>query len=369
LLVRSALDLLVREGHSMTSFRAPRRVGVVAAVAIASLVGFMAAPASAATVSIGQLGGTGSACLASIEAVQASVTSGTSYAVPAGNWIVTSWSSEAGDGPTAAGSLQLEMWRPTGTVNQFMLVGISPVGTTTASGTNTFSLTAPIAVQGGDLLGLRNLTQNYGCAHVGAGGLTNAGDSATAPVPGEVRTIPPVPLPVTLNITATLQSTLPELDVKKVVSGAASSGFTEHVQCTGQAANSVDAQASTTVVDVSLRFQADGTPDATATPAGWIVSDAAWQLTDGSLTGSTCTITETDSGGATSVSYSCSWTPGTSDHLAGVGCPGASSGPSATPASVVFEGNGDVGVLTVTNTFPPPATAPPPITIAPKFTG
>lgn len=154
------------------------------------------------------------------------MTSGTSYAVPAGDWIVTSWSTRAGDGPTLAGSLQLEMWRPTGTANQFMLVGISPVGTTTPSGTNTFSLAAPIAVQGGDLLGLRNLTQGYGCAAVGPGGSTNAGANGTEPVPGEIRTIPAAPN-ATLNITAALHSILPELDVKKVVSGTASSEFTD----------------------------------------------------------------------------------------------------------------------------------------------
>ena len=351
----------------MTSFRARCRIGV-AVVAVTAWVAVTAAPVSAATVSIGQLGGVPSACQASIDAVQNSVTSGASYAVPTGSWTVTSWSTRAGDGPTAAGSLQLEIWRSTGTANQFMLVGISPVATTSASGTNTFTLAAPIAVEGGDLLGLRNLTQGYGCARVGPGGSTNAGVFGTEPVAGEVRTIPPAP-DATLNITATLQSDLPELDVTKVVSGAATSGFTEHVQCTHETLDSVDAQASTTVVDASLRFHADGTPDPASTPTGWIASESAWQLPDDALTGSTCTVTETDTGGAISVSYSCSWAPGTSDHLAGVGCPGASSAPSATPASVVFEGNGDVGVLTVTNTFPPTEVVPLPITIAPKFTG
>ena len=146
----------------------------------------------------------------------------------------------------------------TGTANEFMLVGISPVATTSASGTNTFSLAAPIAVEGGDLLGLRNLTQGYGCARVGPGGSTNAGVFGTEPVAGDVRTIPPAP-DATLNITATLHSDLPELEVTKVVSGTAASGFTEHVQCTQQAVDSVDAEASTIVVDASLRFDSDGT--------------------------------------------------------------------------------------------------------------
>jgi hypothetical protein len=171
-----------------------------------------------------------------------------------------------------------------------------------------------------------------------------------------------------LNITADLQSTLPVLDVRKVVSGTASSGFTEQVQCTAPAITSVGLQASTTVLNVSLPFHSDGAPDSTAAPAGWTVSDGGWQLAEAALTGATCTVTETGTGGASAVSYSCSWTPGTSDQVVGVGCPGPSSGPSASPPSVLFDGDGDVGVLTVTNTFPPPP-AVTPITIAPRFTG
>jgi hypothetical protein len=244
-----------------------------------------------------------------------------------------------------------------------MLVGISPVATTSASGTNTFELTSPIAVQGGDLLGLRNLTQDYGCAHVGGPGLTSPGASPIAPLPGEVRTLPPLQLQVTLNIAATLVNG-PELQVRKTVSGAAPNGFTAQVHCTAPAVAAVDTE---------LAFQADGTPDTTSTPSGWNTRAGAWVLDDPALTGSTCTVTETDSAGATSVSYACSWTAGTTDGAVGAGCPGASSGPTATPTSVTFESDGDGGILTIANTFPapPPVTPPitPPITIAPKFTG
>jgi hypothetical protein len=336
------------------------RIGAAAAVSAASLVVGVSAPAVAATTSIGQLGGD-FPCAGDIDAVQNSVTSGTPYAVPAGNWVVTSWSTYAGAGPP--GSLQLEMWRPTGTANDYMLVGISPVGTTTTSGTNTFSLAAPLAVQGGDLLGLRNLTFGYACVHAfGTGGSTNAGINGTEPLPGEVRTIPPAQ-DAALNITATLQSTVPALQVKKVVFGTAPSGFTERVQCTTA---SVSAPAPTTVVNASLAFQADGTPDSTTTPAGWTVEDGAWQLAEFVLRGATCTVSETDTGGASFVSYSCSWTPGVSVDVGDVGCPGPSSGPSETPASVLFVGNGDEGMLTVTNTFPEPPLIP---TVAPRFTG
>jgi hypothetical protein len=57
-----------------------------------------------------------------------------------------------------------------------------------------------------------------------------------------------------------------------------------------------------------------------------------------------------------------------------VGCPGASSEPSSTPTSVAFEGSGDVGVLTVTNTFTAPTVAPEAtpaaaVVATPNFTG
>jgi hypothetical protein len=134
----------------MPLVRALCRFGAAFAIACAAVAVSVVPPAAAETTTIGQLGGAPSSCEANLEAVQTSVTSGTSYAVPSGDWLVTSWSSQAGDGPAPSGSLQLELWRPTGTVDQYMLVGISPVEATSASGINTFSLSPPIAVQGGD---------------------------------------------------------------------------------------------------------------------------------------------------------------------------------------------------------------------------
>jgi hypothetical protein len=347
----------------MVVWRGLYRIGITSAVLLMTFAALSVVPAGAATTTIGQLGGSPSACEAGFDAVQTSVTSGTPYTVPAGQWLVTSWSTEAGDGPAPSGSLQLEMWRPTATADQYVLVGISPVSTTTTSGTNAFSLASPIEVQGGDLLGLRNLTQDYGCAHVNGPGFTSPGPvTPTAPVPGEVRTLPPFPIPVTLNITATLHSILPELNVQKVVSGSSPNGFIERVQCTYQSG-------AAPFVDAALHFRPDGTPDPESTPAGWVATNQAWQLTNGSLAGGTCTATETDTGGAATVSYSCAWTPGNRDHLpiAG-GCPGVSSGPSALPASVTFTGNGETGDLTITNTFPPTPPVIPPIILAPRFT-
>jgi hypothetical protein len=357
----------------MALVRVVCRVGSAFAVAFAIVAVSAAPPVGGATNTIGQLGGVPSACQANFDAVQTSVTSGTSYTVPAGSWLVTSWSTQAGGNPDSpSGSLQLEMWRPTATPDAYMLVGISPVETTTASGTNTFSLSPPIAVEGGDLLGLRNLTQDYGCARVGGPGLTSPSTNATAPIPGEVRSLPPLNLAVTLNISANLADS-PELQIRKVVSGPASSGFTAAVHCTTPAT----ADVSATAVDATLAFGADGTPDPTSTPPGWIVRDGAWVLADSTLNGSTCTATETANGGATAVSYTCAWRPAEGENPVNAGCPGTSSGSSATPASVNLQNDGDVGVLTISNTFPtppipltpPPPDAPPLVTTAPKFTG
>jgi hypothetical protein len=335
------------------------------------LAGSTATPAGAATLTIGQLGGAPSACQANLEAIQTSVTSGTEYEVPAGNWFVTSWSTQAGEGPAPSGSLQMEIWRATATPDQYELVGISPVETTSASGTNTFSLSPPIAVEGGDVLGLRNLTQDYGCAHVFGTGFTGTNVSPTAPTPGDVRTFTPFSGPVTLNISATLADS-PELQVRKVVSGQASSGFSAQVHCTTPASD----DASATAVDATLAFLPDGTPDPASTPTGWIVRNGAWVFAESSLNGSTCTATETARGGAQSVSYACTWRPTESENSVDAGCPGASSGPSASPRSVSLENDGEVGVLTITNTFPtppppppPPPEAPAPVAIAPRFTG
>jgi hypothetical protein len=155
----------------------------------------------------------------------------------------------------------------------------------------------------------------------------------------------------------------PVLQVQKVVDGPSTTGFTEHVDCTAPVVTSA---ATTVVANVDLPVNADGTPNGTNAPGGWSVVDGKWQAQDSSLVAATCTVTETANRGASTVAYACAWTPGTTDSVADVGCPGTSSGPSASPLSVTFEGNGDTGVLTVTNTF---VAAAPLVVATPKFTG
>ncbi len=182
------------------------RAGLIAAISAALLAVGMGAPAGAATTTIGQLGSSNECGAVNADWVQAGVGAGTSYTVPAGAWNVTSWSTQPGG--ALAGSLQLEIWRPTGTPDQFQLVGISPVGTTGTTGTSTFDLATPIAVQGGDLLGLRTLTSGYHCVNALPGSSVNNGaGNATAPVPGDVKTLGLAGSYV-LNVTATLDDGL-----------------------------------------------------------------------------------------------------------------------------------------------------------------
>ncbi|MFN8027015.1 MAG: hypothetical protein U0W40_11870 [Acidimicrobiia bacterium] len=164
----------------------------------------------------------------------------------------------------------------------------------------------------------------------------------------------------------------PSLQVKKVVSGPSTTGFTVHVECT----TPIVAAATKVTVTGDLPYLADGTPDPGATVKGWAIVDGTWEVIGrDELLDATCTATETATGGAQTVSYACDYTEGAVIAQSAVdpGCPGAASGPSASPASVFLVGNGDSAVLTVTNTFPTPAAPPSNVAAAvaaqPRFTG
>ena len=172
------------------------------------LAGFWSPALLGATeITIGAAGGD-LGCIANLDTVQTD-SSSPSYVVPPGVWLVSSWSTLAGgtDAGPLAGSVQLEVWRPTATPSTFSLVGISPVATTAPSGLSTFALTSPIRVQGGDILGLRTMTLGYGCARLAAGFVFGASMSAVPPVVGEKRSIGFVS--GALNVTATLEAPEP----------------------------------------------------------------------------------------------------------------------------------------------------------------
>jgi hypothetical protein len=132
------------------------------------------------------------------------------YMVPDGSWQVTGWSAEASSQMDS--TLQLEIWRPTTTADTFILVGIgSPQTLLTDSGVNTYPLAAPIAVQTGDLLGLR-VTGLAGCSSF-TGNFT--GDAyrlalgTPSPTPGSNTVFPYLSLGVELNVAATLEASAP----------------------------------------------------------------------------------------------------------------------------------------------------------------
>ncbi len=124
------------------------------------------------------------------------------YVVPAGNWRVSSWSTQAG---AAGGSMSLMIFRPTATPGTFTVVGESPVQTLTANSLNTFTLTSPIAVQPGDLLGMWESNAN---CNVLTGGVVEYTTFVPQPPVGATFT-PTNSQTSDLNISAVLSAALP----------------------------------------------------------------------------------------------------------------------------------------------------------------
>ena len=109
-------------------------------------------PASAAT-SIGQLdpGTPTGSCVGVSSWVQSTEAGPPTYIVPAGRWVIVSWSHRAN---SASGrELGVRVWRATATPGSYTLVGAGALRTLTPGGINT--LYERITVSGGDLLGLR----------------------------------------------------------------------------------------------------------------------------------------------------------------------------------------------------------------------
>ncbi|MGH2934042.1 MAG: hypothetical protein ACRDL2_05935 [Gaiellaceae bacterium] len=125
-----------------------RFLGVTGFVCVLGF-GVLAGPALADT-TIGTTSGTLVGCSGPFTAFQAALaTAGVTYTVPAGSWTITSWSTRT-DG--AAGQMMgLVVGRPTGTADQYTIVGESAVQTLTANTLNTFPVS--ITVQGGDVIG------------------------------------------------------------------------------------------------------------------------------------------------------------------------------------------------------------------------
>ena len=166
------------------------------------------AGAAAATV-IGQNQGTaGCSGGLGMDTVQ-TASSGPSYAVPAGDWQITDWSTQA---PAAQdGTLALEVWRPTPTAGSYTLVDISTAQPVAAgSGPSTFTLAPPIAVRAGDLLGLR-ITGGVGCNFTGdfTGDSYGILTSSAPPAPGSATAFAFAQHGFELDVAATLDAAAP----------------------------------------------------------------------------------------------------------------------------------------------------------------
>ena len=132
-------------------FRPFARAGAIASIALIGML-LSANAAFAVTTVIGlAAGNTTCSASAGFDTVQIS-SSAASYAVPVGGGSIASWSTQGGPG---VGQVGLQVWRLTATAGTYQLVGAGPLETPVAGIPNTFTVAPAIAVQEGDVLGLR----------------------------------------------------------------------------------------------------------------------------------------------------------------------------------------------------------------------
>jgi len=142
----------------MTKWGALRGAFVAATAALAALA---ATPVAASALTLGSLDpattdpGTGGDCVgANGHVLQDSISpSSPDYVVPDGGGTITSWSTKWG---IAGHQVSLEVWRSVAsTTGEYTLEGLdSETLAPAATGVSTYTLSAPIAVQGGDVLGI-----------------------------------------------------------------------------------------------------------------------------------------------------------------------------------------------------------------------
>ena len=169
------------------------------------LLGLAPVRADSAT-SIGQLdtGTPISQCQAYSGWVQSAEAGAPSYVVPAGHWVIVSWSHRAN---SAVGrDLGVRVWRATATVGSYTLVGGGSLRVLTPGGINTFRERIPVG--GGDLLGLR-VGAGGGAAcefTAAAGNSVRYGVAASEPPPGSAGSLPSTLAPRRLNVNARLEA-------------------------------------------------------------------------------------------------------------------------------------------------------------------
>jgi hypothetical protein len=149
--------------------RTVRRAGSLGLVVCSALAGaLLSTDARAETVVVGQTPAfANEICAFTGVFFQTAVTSGPSYAVPVGNWMITSWSA---DGGNTGGQMSLNVLRATGAPGDYQIVAQSALETLSASERNSF--TTNISVEGGDIIGIW-ATMNTACS----AGIPSAADT------------------------------------------------------------------------------------------------------------------------------------------------------------------------------------------------
>ncbi len=180
-----------------------RRFTITTAL-LATVATLWTAQAMAAT-GIGHAAGD-SPCGQSVTIFQTGVSSlAASYTVPSGQWVLSSWSTQAGP---SGGQMAAVVVRPTGVPNQYSVVGVSATETLTPNTLDTFSTAIP--VQAGDLLGEWVDSTAY-CAN----GSGNPGDTYSFSTPGN-------PLPSAGDTFSTTNLSTYTMDIAGTLTPAAS---------------------------------------------------------------------------------------------------------------------------------------------------
>lgn len=175
-----------------------------ASLALAALVTLLgasaigAAPGSAAT--IGQTDPSANYLCAAETDLQTAVASGTSFVVPPGSWLLTSWSTDAG---SFGGAMSLMIFRPTAVAGSYTVLAESPVRTLSPGTLNTFA--TRLVVHGGDLLGF--WSGNLASCATFNGLFADLNPYAFGPEPAVGATVATTTAPgYRLNISATISS-------------------------------------------------------------------------------------------------------------------------------------------------------------------
>jgi hypothetical protein len=163
---------------------------------------FVWAGSALADSGVGQTTPTPTGCASDLAVFQTGVSSGHSFTVPSGTWVLTSWSTQAS---SETGPMQALVGAP-GNPNEYTVVGESATENLTANTLNTFSTS--IVVHGGDVLGFwlggltscDNVTGNGSDAYVdvSAASSPSVGNTATySAFTGEIMNISATLVPLT----------------------------------------------------------------------------------------------------------------------------------------------------------------------------